>query len=70
MKGGGSIPKMRTVTGRSTTCYIRTDLLEIMDTIVEQTGGTMSRSEIVNAALDAADLNALLHRIGLTEPNS
>lgn len=64
------IPVMRTVTGRSTTVYIRTDLLEIMDKIVEATGGTMNRSEIVNAALDSARLETLLHSSGLTVSNS
>lgn len=62
--------KMRTISGRSTTLYIRTDHLDTMDKIIEATGGTMNRSEIVNAALDGADLDALLHRVGLAVSNS
>lgn len=61
---------MRTVTGRSTTLYLRTDLLDKLDRLVAGTNGAMNRSEIVNAALDAADLDALLHEHGLTDSNS
>jgi hypothetical protein len=61
---------MRTVTGRSTTLYLRTDLLDKLDRLVAGTSGAMNRSEIVNAALDAADLGALLHERGLTDSNS
>ena len=51
------------VLGRSTTVYIRIEYLDMMDKICEATDGAMNRSEIVNAALEQADLKVLLDRI-------